>query len=397
MTHNSATGISPPSHNWWRFRKESLVQPPVQAGDTVYVVGGDSERPEDNNLYAIDITEGTVHWSYEPKQSVTTPPVFSNHNIYVGTATARNRSGKFHAVDSTSGKKQFRIDINETVHSEIVLENEVGYFVSEQNNLHAVDLSQRTKLWDQNLPNGQAKDDAEATQYSLTTDGEIVWVGKQGVPQGLTSRLYALNSENGRIELDFGTSSYAPCKVTAADGTVYAAADNKLYAVDGANRQKKWEFEPSPREERVNALGQSHTPRPIATHKTVYFGTETGMHAIDVSSGTQEWKFPTWQVPVDSMALIGETICVGGYFAVYFVDAATGEARWRLVGETDSIVGTKDAIYTVSSDHNHSDQLLVYPVKDYTSECQSCETSLTEYGDIDFCPECGAELDSGGS
>jgi predicted RNA-binding Zn-ribbon protein involved in translation (DUF1610 family) len=90
---------------------------------------------------------------------------------------------------------------------------------------------------------------------------------------------------------------------------------------------------------------------------TVYIGSNDGhVYALDANKGTEQWRFQTNKV-YRSPVVVDGTVYVG---------SDEGEI-YALVGEEAGA------------------EIAVYP------RCPECEADLSEYGDVDFCPECGTE------
>ncbi|WP_158228720.1 PQQ-binding-like beta-propeller repeat protein [Halorubrum sp. C191] len=388
--------ISPPDRHLWVFSKESINYQPVLYDDRVFVVG---EESGSTSLYAIDLDNGNSLWEFRSNCDITSP-VVSEETVYVGYSTVgtlQHRADSLYALDATDGTKQWREKIDDKIFSALTLNAGTLYFVSGSNTLHAVDVNTTTELWQQQLQRNQPEGIFNG-DFSPVVDNGIVYVGLPDSIKSSSSKLYAVNSENGIVEWDFEIPSYrgrvTPLRTTVVDGTVYVGTPRTLYAVDTLSGEEKWQFETPSRNERIpNVLpNQSHVPLPIVTNEKAYIGTQTGLYAVDVTQGTQEWHFPTWNLPANAIAILGQTVCVGTPDGLYTVDATTGDGQWRWGvgrGGTHSVVASTDAIYM-----SNDSCLRVIPVEDYAEQCQNCGAELNEYGEVDYCPECGSKTGS---
>lgn len=377
------------------FFEKSLDYHPVQADGIVYIIGDDSDTTrDDKNLYAVDSEHGTAHWCYEPEQNIITPPVLGGKNLYVASSTVRNRPGRLHAVDTTTGNRQWEIEIDDPVCSSLILSNQIVYFLSSKGKLHAINVNTATELGQAQLGNYQPQDSHFDPEFSLAVKNGMVYAGLSHSVEDPYSELYAVDAERGIVEWDFAIQSdHTALRTTVVDGTVYVGTPRTLYAVDAVSGEKKWQFETPSRNERIPHVlpNQTHVPLPIVTDEKAYIGTQTGLYAVDVTQGTQEWHFPTWNLPASALAILGQTVCVGTPDGLYIVDAATGNGQWRWgsAKKTNSVVASDEAICMLNNNI-----LRALPVEDYAERCQNCGAELNAYGEVDYCPECGSKTRS---
>lgn len=107
-----------------------------------------------------------------------------------------------------------------------------------------------------------------------------------------------------------------------ADGVIYFGSDDgKLFAVDIAERQLKWQWQAPAR----------MTAAPNVAGDTVYICAWDGaMHAIDTTSGEEKWRFKTRGLTLGTPAVHGDAAYVGSTdFHLYAVDIANGQEKWR--------------------------------------------------------------------
>ena len=127
----------------------------------------------------------------------------------------------------------------------------------------------------------------------------------------------------------------------AADGpTVYVgtsstSAPSALHAVDATTGEQEWTFtEPS-----------DYVGSPIIVDGTAYVGSDDStLYAVDVATGEQVWEFTDPNSPIRSPTVIGGTVYIGSRDTnLYAVDAATGEQEWVFT-EPDHWVSTPTVV-----------------------------------------------------
>lgn len=181
-------------------------------------------------------------------------------------------------------------------------------------------------------------------------------------------RLHAVDAASGEQQWFFLPEEGTISSIDVVDGTVYATTTaTELYVLDAASGEEQWHFDYD-RDESYNGWGgaevedgtiymgstsgdlfaldtasrdlQWHTE--IDTHlllpeivdgSTAYFGSREAMYAIDVASGEERWRIENGPVQIEAM--VDGTIYAMGGGVLYAMDADSWEERWRFdAGET---------------------------------------------------------------
>jgi outer membrane protein assembly factor BamB len=125
------------------------------------------------------------------------------------------------------------------------------------------------------------------------------------------------------------------------------AMENKVYALDGATGQKRWEFQTA-------HIGSSPALGPDGT---LYVGVGDGkVYALNGATGLKRWEFQTGGAVTSSPAVAADgTVCVGSTCRrVYALDGATGQKRWEhptggLVSSSPAL-GADGTVYVGAAD-----------------------------------------------
>lgn len=199
-------------------------------------------------------------------------------------------------------------------------------------------------------------------------------------------RLHAVDAASGEQQWFFLPEEGTISSIDVVDGTVYATTTaTELYVLDAASGEEQWHFDYD-RDEYYNGWGgaevedgtiymgstsgdlfaldtasrdlQWHTE--IDTHlllpeivdgSTAYFGSREAMYAIDVASGEERWRIENGPVQIEAM--VDGTIYAMGGGVLYAMDADSWEERWRFdAGETytnDSAATIADGTVYVGS------------------------------------------------
>src|ERR1700730_14810032 len=97
---SDSPGVQKFSKIKWRFHTDGrVISSPVVANRTVYV------GSTDGNLYAIDLSGGSLKWKFSTEARVTSSPA-----VVAGMAYFESYDGKFYAVDAATGKLKWRFE-----------------------------------------------------------------------------------------------------------------------------------------------------------------------------------------------------------------------------------------------------------------------------------------------
>jgi outer membrane protein assembly factor BamB len=324
---------------------------PVVVDGTIYVVSPQIMSPSDSSILALDASDGSQRWR--------------NHKIH---PIVVNITARLAVVDDV-------------------------LYVADRNCVYAVDVADGSVDF---AFRGTAD---EVFQLGPAVADGILYVGGNKPEDGV---MYALDAADGserwRTELD------QPIRPPAvADGTVYVSSRGGIHALDAADGNERWSFD------------QNISTAPAVVNGTVYVGGNGTLYALSASIGSQRWQvdcdFGSYGPPV----VDDGTIYVGGGDGLYALDAADGSEQWRFrteevmyppvvvdgriyIGGDDGTLyalgsrTTPTEVYTAEEDaesrsgNEDDDATAVY------RPCSNCGADLGEYGDVDFCPECGSEL-----
>jgi len=230
------------------------MQPLVENG-TVFVGSGDQ------SLYALDAATGKKKWSYlagpgmaQINSDFPVPaPILLNGTVYFATTEG------LHAVDAQTGEKKWFFETLAESHgpkrppSGPILGDDVLFLtawpfgVGSKSLLYAVDVKSGKAKWTTTVEGGLFM------SAPLTAPGMVFF---SVVEKGSDTRY-----ENGK----------------RIDGK------STLYAVDAASGQTKWKFDAPMEYSRSQPL--------LAAGNSVFFGTDKGLFALELSTGHLLWTF----------------------------------------------------------------------------------------------------------
>lgn len=300
---------------------------PAVTDDTLYI------STKGSDLYALDANTGDISWCSENMVFGDSPAVVDG-TIYLG-----DHGGDVFAVNASNGNQRWRWESERIGATTPAVTDGVVYFAHRKAGIvYALDADSGQQHW-------FTKTNIERPSAPTVVDGTVYVAGEDGT-------LCALDASSGNqrwcVELSRTTTSIP----AVVDGTLYVGS-RELYALDANSGDQYWRFETD---------GHVQFRPPTVVNRTVY-ATAGDIYAVDADSGNQHWCFETDNDPWPVVA---------GNDTVYFGDGTTVYAL-----KEENKENTKEG-----------DEITKLKME---TECSTCGADLSEFADVDFCPECGAE------
>ena len=187
-----------------------MVSCPVVAGGMVYI------GSEDNNLYALNASTGTLVWNYTTGYYVDTDPTVVNGIVYVGSVDSN-----VYALNATTGHLVWTpLAENYAVIPRYSRQHCLDGLLDHR--IYALNASNGNQIW-----NYTTEDNIISTP--AVADG-IVYFGS------LDNNVYALNASNGKQVWNFTTGNQVFSSPAVRNGVVYVGSnDGKVYALSAAD------------------------------------------------------------------------------------------------------------------------------------------------------------------
>lgn len=309
-----AVGIKP----LWTFDCEDEVR-----GAPNYHEGSLYVGCYDNNLYALDASNGKFKWKYPTDGGIPGKSAVFENNIYFGSEDKRlhvisARSGKvvwthytdgpirsspriaeghvfigsddgfLHAISTSSGRLSWKAEAGSPVRSTPFVTDAYVYFGAEAGDFNCVDFRGEGR-W-----RFKAK---RAITSSPIVAGGVVYFGS------MDSTLYALDADSGWVVWRFRLGKGSISTPAIHNSMVYTgAADHIIYCVDMRSAKENWRF----------ITEHQVTGSPLVHRDAVYCGSvDGGFYCLDAESGKLRWRFQT-QGPITGTAVAHEdTVFIG--------------------------------------------------------------------------------------
>jgi outer membrane protein assembly factor BamB len=304
----------------WVFKCEDEIRGnPLVANNMVYV------GVYDNNLYAVNATEGKLLWKYATDGGLPGSPAIHQDLLFIGSEDKR-----LHAISAKSGKIQWTYYTEGPVRSSPRVAEGHIFIGSDDAHLHAVNLSTGRRAWRIQATDAIRCRPAVSTDrvyfgcesgefYCADFGGETKW--RQKAKRALTSspllhqgvlyvgsmdgQVYAFNAQDGWPVWRFRANKPI-ISSGAVDGNLLfiGSVDNSLYAVDIRSGNKAWSFE----------TGGQVTSSPAVNKGVVYVGSVDGYaYAVEISSGKLKWKFRSGGPITSSPVVANDIVYIGSF------------------------------------------------------------------------------------
>lgn len=302
----------------WRFKCEDEIRSrPVVSNGIVYV------GAYDNNLYALDASDGKFMWKFPASDGIGSSPAIYKESIFIGSVdkhvySLRARSGRtnwrfatdgpvyssprakfdhvffgsddgyLYAVNAVTGRLAWKTMAHSAIRSSPVITDEYVFFGTEGGAAFCVDLS------------GKIKWQFEARRAITATPAvanDILYLGS------MDNTVYALDVTSGWAIWRFRTHRPIISSPTVHDNKVYiGSADGALYALDSDHGRKSWSYETD---------GQIASS-PAVWQQSVYFGsTDKNVYSLNTNKGQLNWQFPTKGIVVSSPVVVDGIVYIG--------------------------------------------------------------------------------------
>ena len=364
---DAQTGIE----RWQYTVGDSIASSSVVGNGHVYVVANDGA------LYAFDSTTGEPRWAFATDEAITATPVVQDNVIYVGSY-----DGILYALDATTteseGESLWEHDTRSSIVNDFVVTTDTIYLVTEDYNIHALDIANGNERWSYHSPSDTYGDlwmvgdqlmiaretdilvlDAQSGTAAqpitlgfpslttgITSDGQELFVGRQdGILQVLGEqheRPWEAEPHWSSIpladELFANTDTLITGPVQHRDQLIYITLNGKMYSVatqDGTH-------------ELIGQLEDMDAvfATPMIVNDTLYAIDNSGLLlAFDLVNGQELWRTDTggntWSTPaiVDGRLLV--SVLAGTQTTAYAFDVTDGSILWQQeLSSSYSIVGT---------------------------------------------------------
>jgi len=222
---------------WSYATGDAIYSTPTLDGGAAFI-GSD-----DNNLYALDVHNGSLLWKFETGGIVRSTPAVADGRVYISSD-----DGSLYAVDQKNGQLLWKTDIG-----------------------NMTPRDKRVKLGSSPEPTG-----FDYRQSSPVISEGRVYVGSAD------GSIYAITADSGEIDWTYQTGKKIRATAAVADGVVYIGSwDEIFYALDAEKGRLIWKFE----------VGGEVQSLPLVQDGVVYTASrKASIFALDAKTGEKRWE-----------------------------------------------------------------------------------------------------------
>lgn len=264
-------GASETPDELWTARNvasDRIVAPPLQVGGRAYI------GTADNQVVALDASDGNELWRFEAGHSIWGQPSFKDGILYVASLDK-----KVYALDAESGTEVWSTELGGAIASQVAINTDLIYVTSFDRQMHALNRNSGEVVW--SVP---------AAEWIW---GAPIMIGNAVYFVDALGTIYAVDAVNGNL-----------LWTNQVDGTVQASptyAENVLYIASFKENPQTQDpigvLTAISTETEGSVLWQQELTMPIYTTPVVVGddvivavqGTEDLLIAFDKLTGTKKW------------------------------------------------------------------------------------------------------------
>jgi outer membrane protein assembly factor BamB len=262
----------------WKFPTDGgIVSRPLIDDDVIYF------GSEDQRLYAISVRNARTIWVYNTEGAVRCSPRVAQGHVFTGSD-----DGGLHAINLLSQRRSWRLEASSPIRSTPFITNDFIYFGSEAGEIYCADFRGQLR-W-----NFKAK--RAITSSPLVENGAVFFSSLDGT-------FYSVEEKSGwpiwRFRMGKGSVS-SPCKL---DNYVYiGSADENIYCVDAGNSKEIWHFK----------TDHQVSGSPVVYKDALYCGSADGnLYCLEYKTGRLRWKFTTGGPITGTPAIYEDILYIG--------------------------------------------------------------------------------------
>ncbi|WP_432762670.1 PQQ-binding-like beta-propeller repeat protein [Anaerolinea thermophila] len=262
----------------WKFPTEGGIVTRPAFGEGLVIFGS-----EDHRIYALNSRSGKIAWTYPTEGPARGSPKIAEGHAFVGSD-----DGFLYAINLTSSRLVWKYDTGGPVRSTPFIANDLIFFGSETGDLFCMDFRGAVK-W---------RFKAKRAIYSspLVVKGSLFFTS-------LDSILYSVDARTGwaiwRFRMGKGSVS-SPCNVE--NYIIVGSADGFIYCVDGGTSKEIWRFK----------TDHQVSGSPLVYRDSVYCGAADGnLYCLEYRTGRLRWKFSTGGAITSAPIVYNDILYVG--------------------------------------------------------------------------------------
>jgi len=321
-----STSEAPDSNNvLWTYPTGSEIRrsSPAVVDGKLYI------GARDNNLYCLNIEDGSLNWSSNIGGWADSPPVVDDGKVYVATYLTSLSDSYVKCLYAENGSLKWEYPIDVGTDAPLAVYGGKLYFGlttwapgENPDAFYCLNAENGSLIW-RNIDGGSFTGPAFA-------DGKVY------VSQ--SRNIYCLDAETGEINWNYSANGGVQSPAIANGRVYFGSSDNNTYCFDvdpsdgvdegiddpdGVSYDLIWMFE----------TGDSVYSSPAVAYGNVYVGSNDGkLYCLDAENGSEIWNYDTGYLPFrsSSPAVADGKVYIGAYLLnLYCINAENGDEIWR--------------------------------------------------------------------
>jgi len=295
----------------WTFKCEDEIR-----GSAVYDNGIIYLGAYDNNLYAINATDGSFIWKYPTGGGIVSRPTIFDGVVYFGS-----EDSKLYALNSRTGKLIWDFGTGGPIRcSPRVAEGHI-FVGSDDGYLHVINISTYQRAWQ--------VDAGSIIRSSPFITNNLVYFGCD------SGEVFCVDFR-GQIKWRFKAKRAVTSSPLVDQGVVYfASLDSTFCAVDARSGWAIWRFR----------MGKGSVSSPCKADNLAFIGSADGnIYCIEVGNAKEIWRFRTEHQVSGSPIIYKDSVYCGSADGnLYCLEYRTGRLRWKF--DTGGAITATPTIY----------------------------------------------------
>lgn len=224
----------------WRFEVDGFgPSSPVVVDKTVYVAPS-------SGVYALNAETGQLQWHTPvPPEGWVSDPAVVGGTVYVGSGDDSDADDHIYAIDAKTGRRIWRSEIGRNLTAaDVAALNKTVYVSASTGFVRGARTAHENYVYALSAQNGEERwrFEADGQEFGALAVAETsVYVGSASKETGY---VYSLNRVTGQQQWQFEVVD-DDANLTFSRGTLYVEDGYLIYALDGKNGRKIWDFRPN--------------------------------------------------------------------------------------------------------------------------------------------------------
>jgi outer membrane protein assembly factor BamB len=306
----------------WVFRCEDEIRGSVTYDNGTLFVGA-----YDNNLYALDATNGDYKWKFPTEGGIVTKPVVFQENVLTGS-----EDGSLYAVSAKLGKISWTHKAEGPIRSSPKISEGFVFFGADDGFVYAVNLASMRRQY--------RIDAGVAVRSTPCLTSDAIYFGNENGD-------FICADYRGQVRWRFRAKRAITSAPLVVQGVVYfTSVDGTFYALDAKSGWVIWRYR----------MLKGSISSPARVDNYVIAGSADGfIYCLDANSAKEIWKYQANHQVSGSPAIHKDMVyCGAADGTMYCIELRTGRLRWKFATDgpiTSTPLIFNDVVYFGSADH----------------------------------------------